>query len=118
MSLVAAVPTQAGGSAGNLILNPGAEADVGSTDSSCGGDLDVAFWEPETETFTAIQYGTGGFPDTTVGAKVGGGNNLFTGGCPTTNVSTGEQTAVVSGTASEIDAGQVGATLSGYLGGF
>ena len=118
MSLVAAVPTQAGGSAGNLILNPGAEADVGSTDSGCGGDLDVAFWEPETETFSAIQYGTGGFPDATVGTKIGGGNNLFTGGCPTTDVSTGAQTAVVSGSASEIDAGQVGATLSGYLGGF
>ena len=118
VSMVVVASAQAGGSGGNLILNPGAEADAGSTDSSCGGDLDVALWGPETDTFSAVQYGTGGFPSTAVGAQIGGGSNLFTGGCPTTNVSTGEQTAVVSGAAAAIDGGQVAATLSGYLGGF
>jgi hypothetical protein len=104
--------------AGNLIANPGAEADVGSVDTSCGGDLDVSSWAPETETFSAVQYGTGGFPSTGESAEVGGGSNLFTGGCPSTNVSTGEQTAEVTGAAPEIDAGQVSATLTGFLGGF
>jgi hypothetical protein len=118
LTVLAAAPAQAVLPAGNLILNPGAEADVGSTDASCGGDLDVTSWDPETGNFSAIQYGTGAFPSTAESAEIGGGSNLFTGGCPTDAVSTGEQTAVVSGAAPEIDAGQVGATLTGYLGGF
>jgi hypothetical protein len=116
--LLGAVPAQAVVPAGNLIANPGAEADVGSTDASCGGNLDVTGWDPETETFSAIQYGTGAFPSTAESAEIGGGSNLFTGGCPAAAVSTGEQTAVVSGASPEIDAGQVIATLTGHLGGF
>jgi hypothetical protein len=113
-----AAPAQAVLPAGNLVANPGAEDDVGSTDASCGGDLDVTGWEPETGSFSAIQYGTGAFPSTAESAEIGGGTNLFTGGCPTPSVSTGEQTMVVTGAAPEIDAGGVAATLSGYLGGF
>jgi hypothetical protein len=116
--LLCAAPAQAVVPAGNLLANPGAEADVGSTDASCGGDLDVTGWEPETGTFSAIQYGTGGFPSAAESAEIGGGSNLFTGGCPTDAVSTAEQTATVPEAAPEIDAGQVGATLTGYLGGF
>jgi hypothetical protein len=116
--VLAASPAGAVLPTGNLVSNPGAEADVGSTDTSCGGDLDVTGWDPETETFSAIQYGTGGFPSTAESAEIGGGANLFTGGCPTSNVSTAEQTAAVPGAAPEIDAGQVSATLTAYLGGF
>lgn len=117
-TLLCAGPAQAVVPAGNLLANPGAEADVGSTDASCGGDLDVTGWEPETGTFSAIQYGVGGFPSAAESAEIGGGSNLFTGGCPTDAVSTAEQTAAVTEAAPEIDAGQVGATLTGYLGGF
>jgi hypothetical protein len=116
--LLSAAPAQAVVPAGNLLANPGAEADVGSTDSSCGGDLDVSGWAPETGTFSAIQYGIGGFPNAAESAEIGGGSNLFTGGCPTDAVSTAEQTADVTEAAPEVDAGQVGATLTGYLGGF
>lgn len=118
LGLIAVPPAAAVVPTGNLIQNPGAESDVGSTDASCGGDLDVSGWAPETGTFSAIQYGTGDFPSTAESAEIGGGSNLFTGGCPSTNVSTGEQTAGVTEAAPEIDAGQVTATLSGYLGGF
>jgi hypothetical protein len=118
LSLLPAAPAMAVVPTGNLIANPGAEADLGSTDPSCGGDLDVAGWELETGTFSAIQYGTGDFPSTAESAEIGGGSNFFTGGCPTGTVSTAEQTADVSAAAPEIDAGQVPATLAGRLGGY
>ena len=118
LGAVTAGPAQAVVPAGNLLVNPGAEANPGSTDATCGGDIDLSGWDPEVDTFSAIQYGTGAFPSAAVGAKIGGGANLFTGGCPTGTTSTGEQTVDVSVAAAEIDAGDVGATLSGYLGGF
>jgi hypothetical protein len=118
LSLLMAAPAHADLPVGNLIVNPGAEADAGSTDASCGGDVDLSSWNPETDTFSAVQYGTGAFPSTAESAEIGGGSNLFTGGCPTGAVSTAEQTAVVSDASPEIDAGQVIATLTGHLGGF
>ena len=116
--LLGAASAQAVVPTGNLLANPGAETDVGSTDASCGGDLDVTGWAPETGTFSAIQYGTGAFPSAAESAEIGGGSNLFTGGCPTTPESTAEQTASVTDASPEIAAGQVIATFTGCLGGF
>src|SRR5687767_4938467 len=116
--VVATAPAEAVVPTGNLVANAGAEADVGSTDGSCGGNVDVASFDPETGTFTAVQYGTGGYPSLAESAEIGGGSNFFSGGCDTGTVDTGEQTADVSAATPEIDAGQVTATLSGYLGGF
>ena len=65
---------------------------------------------------TATQYGGTGFPTAAQSAEIGGGNNFFAGG--NTAVATGTQTIDVSGAASEIDAGTVPASLSGFLGGY
>ena len=114
--VLGASPAGAAIPAGNVIQNPGAEADTGSTDGNCGGDLDVSGWAPETGAFSAVGYGIGEFPSAAVSSAIGGGSNLFTGGCAA--LSTGEQTADLSSAAPEIDAGSVAAKLSGYLGGY
>src|SRR3954469_3216359 len=58
---------------GNLVQNPGAEAGGGAANAS-----DVApppGWGT-TSNFTAVKYGTSGFP----GQAAGGGTNFFAGG--------------------------------------
>ncbi len=101
--------------AGNLILNPGAEAAPGATSS--GAKVAVPNWTPTT-TFTSVSYAAGsGFPDATEAARIGGGTNFFSGG-PDSDTATGTQDINVTGAAAEIDAGAVSATLSAQLGGF
>ena len=116
LAVLGASPAGAAIPAGNVIQNPGAEADTGSTDGNCGGDLDVSAWAPETGAFSAVQYGIGEFPSAAVSSAIGGGSSLFTGGCA--SPSSGEQTADLSAAAPEVDAGSVVAKLSGYLGGY
>ena len=76
----------------------------------------IPSWQT-TSTFTAVQYGAPSFPTTAQSARIGGGVNFFAGG-PGGALSTASQTVDVSSQASAIDAGRVGATLSGLLGGF
>jgi hypothetical protein len=90
-------------SAGNLLIDPGAEQ---------GGYGD---WETANG-FVIEQYGAANRPSAAVGASIGGGANVFAGGSEAT-VSTARQTVDVSSSASDIDAGTVAVTLSGYLGG-
>ena len=108
---------------GNLLQNPGAEAGQGSNGS--GAPVPIPSWttqtiagdDPSVDGFTVVAYGSSSFPDKTISAKIAGGANFFTGG-NATGVSSASQTVDVSGAATEIDAGQVAATLSADIGGF
>ena len=104
--------------AGNLLLNPGAEADTESTTgtTSSEDDIDVDDWG-ETGEFTAVEYSNCcGFPTPAMSASFGGGANFFSGG--NVQVSTGTQDVDLAAAAAEVDAGGVELTLSGRLGGF
>ncbi|MGZ8793556.1 MAG: hypothetical protein ACXW0F_02725 [Gaiellaceae bacterium] len=100
--------------AGNLVKNPGAEEGPGSPDST--QHPAVPGWTT-TPSFTAVKYGTSGFPTTALGAQIGGGQNIFAGG-PNNPRSSATQTVDVAGAAAEIDGGQVQAPLSALIGGF
>lgn len=100
--------------AGNLVKNPGAEEGSGSPDSTQSPA--VPSWTT-TPSFTAVKYGTSGFPTVAISAQVGGGQNVFVGG-PNNARSTATQTIDVASAAAEIDAGQVQAQLSALIGGF
>src|SRR5690242_16304313 len=112
--LVAVPPAFATLPGGNLIVNPGAEAGPGSTDSSTVSA--PPGWTVESN-FTAVAYGTPDFLTAADSAALGGGANFFAGG-PDNPASAATQVVDVSIAAPEIDAGKAGATLSALLGGF
>ena len=112
-ALFAAAPAGATVPTGNLLVNPGAEAGPGAADSAT--QLPLPGWTVES-TFTAVQYGTSGFPTLADATALGGGVNLFAGGNSAASAAT--QLVDVSGAAAEIDAGTLKVTLSALLGGF
>ncbi len=114
LALLAAAPADAAIPSGNLVVNPGAEAGPGATDSST--QLPLPGWTVES-TLTAVQYGAPDFPTASDSGGLGGGANFFAGG-PGGAVSAATQVIDVSGAAPEIDAGKVAATLTALLGGF
>lgn len=105
---------------GNLVQNPGAEASPGTpihtvvkpVGWTTTGNLSTYAYAPREADFL-----TQGFA-----ATIGGGTNFFAGGPgdnsgrPTTHTAT--QAVDVSTAATEIDAGQVAAKLTAYLGGY
>lgn len=106
--------------AGNLVVNPGAEdspgTDVPTVVKPVGwtttGNL-------STWTYAARE---GDRPTQAFSATIGGGKNFFAGG-PGDNsgkqsTHTAAQTIDVAGAATEIDAGQVGATLTAFIGAY
>src|ERR1700716_340680 len=113
----AAVPS------GNLIVNGGAEAGTGSSDSSTSAPVPIPGWAPTTN-FTEHTYdpaGSQAFPDVNASASIGGGRQFFAGGPANGNgntVETATQDVDVSIAATEIDTGGVSAMLSADLGGF
>jgi hypothetical protein len=109
-----AAPASAVVPAGNLVVNPGAEAGAGAADSSAQPPLPG--WTVES-TFTAVKYGAPAFPTAADGARLGGGANFFAGG-PGGAVSAASQTIDVGVAAAEIDAGKVSASLSALIGGY
>jgi hypothetical protein len=113
-ALFAAAPAGAAVPTGNLLVNPGAEAAPGAADSVT--QLPLPGWTVES-TFTAVLYGTSGFPTLADATALGGGVNFFAGG-PGGATSAATQVVDVSGAAAEIDAGKVAATLSALLGGY
>ncbi len=116
-ALLVAGPLQARSSAlptGNLVQNPGGEADQPPTDTNAV--VPPQGWTT-TGTFTSIRYGSPDFLTTAFAAQIGGGNNLFTGG-KNAPLSTATQLIDVSAAAADIDAGGVQAKLSAYLGGY
>jgi hypothetical protein len=98
---------------GNLILNPGAEAAVGS---STGAPVKTPDWTSTGEA-TALQYGEGGYPASTDPGPPDRGKNLFIGGQDDMNSSL-TQSIDVSMYGTAIDGGAVTYDLSGWLGGF
>jgi hypothetical protein len=112
--LSAAAPAGAVVPTGNLLVNPGAEAGPGATDSSA--QPAVPGWTVAS-TFTAVQYGAPAFLTAADSTALGGGVNFFAGG-PGGAASAATQAVDVSGAAAEIDAGKVAATLSALLGGY
>jgi len=105
---------------GNLVQNPGAE-------NSPGTDVPTVVkpvgWATTGSLSTWTYFAAeGDRPTKAFAATIGGGKNFFAGG-PGDNsgkqtTHTATQTIDVSGAASEIDARQVGATLSAFLGGY
>ena len=76
-ALLLAAPAVAAVPAGNLVVNPGAEAGAGATDSST--QLPLPGWTVES-TFTAVAYGAPDFLTVEDAARLGGGTNFFAGG--------------------------------------
>ncbi len=99
---------------GNLLVNPGAEAGVGASDSN--GVSAPEGWTTTT-TMTAVKYGAPAFPTTADAAAIHGGVNFFAGGT-NAEASSATQTVDVSAAAPEIDTGALPLTLSAFLGGF
>lgn len=110
----AAVPT------GNLVVNPGAEDSPGSDVPTV---VKPVGWTT-TGNLSAWTYAAreGDRPTQAFSATIGGGANFFAGG-PGDNsgkqtTHTASQTIDLTGAATEIDAGQVGATLTAFIGGY
>ena len=105
---------------GNLVVNPGAEDSPGTDVSTI---VKPVGWTTtgnlSTWTYAARE---GDRPTQAFSATIGGGKNFFAGG-PGDNsgkqtTHTAAQTIDVSGAATEIDASQVGATLTAFIGGY
>jgi hypothetical protein len=110
--------------AGNLVKNPGAEANFGGEHHT--GNIAPNGWtkgEPAAglrygAPIQVVRYGPDSrYPDVAVARAIGGGRGFFAGGYPNT-VSYSFQVIDVSGAAPEIDGGGVKACLSAYLGGY
>jgi hypothetical protein len=122
-ALLVAAPLAASPSAipsGNLVVNPGAEDSPGSDVATVVKPVGWA----TTGNLSAWTYAPaeGDKPTKAFAATIGGGKNFFAGG-PGDNsgkqtTHTASQTIDVSGAATEIDAGQVGATLTAFLGAY
>ncbi len=98
----------------NLIVNGDAEADAGIYNS--GNEIDVSGWNPETGEFTIGKYGVDSFPALSDPGPANRGSILFAGG--NVESSSGSQTINVSDCVSQIDAGNLSFSLSGFLGGY
>lgn len=97
----------------NLIVNPGAEAAAGST----GEVISVPGWgSSSTSTFTAIRYGSSGFPSSADPGPADRGANFFAAG--TSAETSAHQDIDLSSIAADVDTGSVHFTLSGYFGGW
>lgn len=110
--------------AGNLVTNPGAEANAGGDNLT--RNIAPNGWtkgedaKPRAAPIQVIRYGDASkvyYPTPADARAIGGGRSFFAGGYPS-GVSTAFQTIDVSRAAPEIDGGGVRACLSAYLGGF
>ena len=101
-------------------MNPGAEDSPGTDVATVVKPVGwVTTGNLSTWTYAAAE---GDRPTKAFAATIGGGKNFFAGG-PGDNsgkqtTHTATQTIDVSGAATEIDAGQVGATLTAFIGGY
>jgi len=97
----------------NLILNPGAEAALGSSD---GTPVKTPDWTSAGEA-TAMKYGVEGFAMQSDPGPPDRGKNYFCGGVDD-DLSSLTQTVDVSAYGGAIDGGHVSFVLSGWLGGY
>lgn len=105
--------------AGNLVRNPGAEANAGGEGNT--RNIPPKDWLTEKQGAAngvqALRYGSHAYhPPRALAAAIGGGANFFGGGYPG-RMSTATQTIDIGGAAPEIDGGGLRACLSAYLGG-
>jgi hypothetical protein len=105
--------TPSSGSSPNLIVNGDAESAMGSTD---GTPVTTPAWTVTGEA-TAIQYGTGSYPQATDPGPTHRGKNFLAGGQDDTT-STFTQTVDVTRYSGAIDGGRVTYALAGWLGGW
>jgi hypothetical protein len=122
-ALLLATPLAARSSAvptGNLVVNPGAEDSPGTPVATV---VKPVGWTT-TGNLSVWTYADreGDKPTQAFSATIGGGTNFFAGG-PGDNsgkqsTHTASQTIDVSGAATEIDASQVGATLTAFIGAY
>jgi len=98
---------------GNLVKNGDAESNVGADNSTM--IVKPSFWTT-TGQFTAVQYGTVGFPSTTTPGPANRGKNFFAGGDAA--VSTATQTISLAGFTAGIDANLDDYSFSAYIGGY
>ena len=102
---------------GNLVVNPGAEDSPGAVPDTV---VKPVGWTT-TGSLTNWMYQAHELdrPTQAFAATISGGSNFFSGGPGgVAGQPTATQTVDVSGAATEIDAGQVGATLSAFIGGY
>jgi hypothetical protein len=98
----------------NLIVNGNAEAGVGSVS---GDDIEPVPGWTTTNNFTVSMYGAGSEIPTNCPGPADRGSNFFAGG-PDTALSWAWQVIDVSAAATQVDAHQVLAALTGWLGGW
>jgi hypothetical protein len=107
--------------AGNLLANPGAELGTAADDG--GHFFSPPGWNVISRATQVHYTAGGGFPDTTVAAAIGGGAAFFAGGPVDNQLGDPSQHSIyqafdLTPYATEIDRGNVRATLSGLLGGY
>ena len=100
--------------AGNLVVNPGAEAGAGSPDAS--QQLPLPGWTVES-TFTAVQYGAPGFLTAADSTALVAESTSSPAG-PVVRWARRRRSSTWPARRREIDAGKVTATLSALLGGY
>jgi hypothetical protein len=125
--LVSAGPGAAGPTAipaGNLVTNPGAEANAGGDghirNIAPNGWTKGEDAKPRAAPIQIVRYGDASkvhYPTPADSRAIGGGRSFFAGGYPSA-VSTAFQMIDVASAAPEIDGGGVKACLAAYLGGF
>jgi hypothetical protein len=118
--LAVAGPVYAGGvglPTGNIVQNGGGEAGPAATNSV--DSFDIPSWD-RLPNFTAVAYGSPQFPTTAISGDIGGGANFFAGGPDNGfgDASLIQQQIDLSGSAPQIDQGNVRARVSADLGGF
>jgi hypothetical protein len=108
--------------AGNLVQNPGFEGGPGSPIDATTPPVG---WQSGGTPSVWVYVDGAGYerPTKAVAAKIGGGANFLSGGqgaagTPGTITKTASQSIDVAGATAEIDAGDVAANLSAYLGGY
>ena len=99
----------------NIVMNGGAES--GSAASDDHGVVAPANWTV-TGNFTAVKYGSSGFPDAAASTSVHGGANLFAGGPDNSESSATQKDEIPADWVSAVSGGHVTATLSASLGGY
>jgi hypothetical protein len=99
----------------NLLRDPSAESATPSPDGY-DGVVAIPGWAT-TSNMTVDFYGEPGGDLTTAEAPPKAGSNYFFGG-PNNSVSSASQTIAFRGILPEINAGEITATISGYLGGY
>jgi hypothetical protein len=110
--------------AGNLVTNPGGEANAGGphhTTNTAPNGWTKGEGGEQGAPIQIVRYGDGSrvhYPLRAQAQVIGGGANFFAGGYPAPTTSTAFQMIDVARAAPEIDGGGVKACLSAYLGGF